>query len=90
MPCHYKLLSLLIEMLLLVGLLYVFFLVAQICLVNPLIIGILTVWYRQAYILLEGIRWKVIDWHKTKDFETFLKDQNQKYEPCNIEILYES
>ena len=31
-----------------------------------------------------------MDWHKTKDFETFLKEQNEKYEPCNIEIVYES
>ena len=46
MPCHYKVLSIFIEVTLLLLIFYCFLLIAQICLVNPLIIGILAVWYR--------------------------------------------
>ena len=46
MPCHYKILFIFIEVLLLLLIFYAFLLIAQICLLNPLIIGILAVWYR--------------------------------------------
>lgn len=72
------------------GVFYAFFLIAQITLVNIVVIGILGVWYRKIYVFLQGIRWKYEDWYRTKDFIKFIEEQNKEYETCEIEILYES
>ena len=76
MPCLLQCPIILIEGVILLVLLYIFFLIIQLALFNLVIIGIVIVFGKNIYFILEGFRYKCGFRYKTKAFKKFIEKQN--------------
>ena len=87
MPCCFSSVFFLGELLLFVMVLYVFFLVVQLALFNLVIIGILLVWLKKFWNLLETCRKSCNFDYKTKEFRKYIKIQNAEvYKDMQIQL----
>ena len=73
MPCYYQCPIIVFEGLILLVLLYIFFLIIQLALFNLVIIGIVIVFGKNIYFILEGFRYKCGFRYKTKWFKKFIE-----------------
>ena len=72
-PFYWKCPVVLVEAVILLLLVYIFFLIIQLALFNLVIIGIIIVVFKNIYYILEGFRYKLSFWYKTKHFKKFIE-----------------
>ena len=89
-PCYLNLIMCFVELILMLIVIYVFFLIIQLALFNLVILGILFVFGNRIYVFLEAIRWKIQFTYRTKEFDKFIKSQNETvYDKFETQIKIE-
>ena len=89
-PCCTKFLCLSLRLIITILYLYINLIILQLALFNLIMLGVMLVWLRKFWGILQAVQFKFEFNYKTKAFKQFIEDQNTNvYNPLSIELVGE-